>query len=71
MQTCNTKVIYKVPYIKNKHIININKTKPIIDLDYYSKYKQEKVKYFRPYSMNTGMMQMALLNKFSTKDYNK
>ena len=71
MQTCNTKVIYEVPYIKNKHIININKTKPIVDLDYYSKEKQEKAKDFKPYSLNTGMLKMAFMQKFSSKEYNE
>ena len=70
MLTCNSKVIYEVPYYKNKNIIDINETKAIFDLDYYSKHKQAKVKDFNPYSMNTGILKMALLNKFSEKDYN-
>ena len=70
MLTCNSKVIYEVPYYKNKNIIDIDKTKAIFDLDYYSKQKQAKVKDFNPYSMNTGILKMALLNKFSAKDYN-
>ena len=70
MQTCNSKVIYEVPYIKNKNIININKTKPIVELDYYSKEKQEKAKDFNPYSFNTAMLKMAFLQKFSSKEYN-
>ena len=70
MLTSNSKVSYEVPYYKNKNIIDINETKAIFDLDYYGKYKQAKVKEFNPYSMNTGMLKMALLNKFSSKDYN-
>lgn len=71
MQMCNTKAIYDLPYCKNKNIISINKTKPIVDLDYYSKEKQENVKDFKPYSMNTGMLKMAFKQKFSSEDYNK
>ena len=68
--TCNSKVVYEVPYYKNKNIININESKSMIDLDYYSKQKQEKIKKIDPYSMNTAMLKMALLNKFSEKNYN-
>ena len=71
MLTCNSKVIYEVPYYKNKNIININESKAIVDLDYYSKRKQAKVKSFNPYSMNTAMLKKALLNKFSEKNYNQ
>ena len=71
MQTCNTKVMYKIPYYKNKNIIDINETKPIVDLDYYSKDKQEKVKTFNPYSLNTGWLKMAFMQKFSLKGYNE
>lgn len=71
MLTCNSKVTYEVPYYKNKNIININESKAIVDLDYYSKRKQAKVKAFNPYSMNTAMLKKALLNKFSEKNYNQ
>ena len=71
MQICNTKVIYDIPYYKNKSIISINETKSIVDLEYYSKEKQEKVKDFKPYSMNTGMLKMAFMQKFSSKEYNE
>lgn len=70
MLTCNSKVTYEVPYYKNKNIIDINESKAIVDLDYYSKRKQVKVKKFDPYSVNTAMLKMALLNKFSEKNYN-
>ena len=68
--TSNSRVFYEIPYYKNKNIININETKPIIDLDYYSMQKQLKVKEYNPYSMNTGMLKRALLQKFSEAYYN-
>ena len=70
-QISNTKVIYKIPYQKNKKIVNINETKSIVDLDYYSKEKQEMAKKFNPYSYNTAMLKMAFKQKFTSKEYDE
>lgn len=63
----NTKVLFKIPYEKNKKILYLEE-KEIFD--YYSKNKQELVRKMKPYSFNSGMIKSALLSNFSRDNYN-
>lgn len=63
----NTKVLFKIPYEKNKKILYLEE-KEIFG--YYSKNKQELVRKMKPYSFNSGMIKSALLSNFSRDNYN-
>ena len=63
----NTKVLFKIPYEKNKKILFLEE-KDIFG--YYSKNKQELVRKMKPYSFNSGMIKSALLSNFSRDNYN-
>ncbi len=62
-----SKVLFKVPYEKNKTIIYYENNKLS---NYYSKNKQEKVKNMKPYSYNSTMVRNSLINKFNRENYN-
>ena len=64
---CNTKVYYKIPYERNKTILQYD-SKQI--LDYYSKWKQEIIRKTPVTSFNMGMIKNYLLNEFK-KDNSK
>lgn len=63
----DTKVLFKIPYEKNKNILweehrNI--------ADYYSKIKQEKIRKIMPNSFNMGMLKQGLVHSFDRENYN-
>jgi len=63
----DTKVLFKIPYEKNKNILweehrNI--------ADYYSKIKQEEIRKVMPNSFNMGMLKQALVHSFDKENYN-
>lgn len=63
----DTKVLFKIPYEKNKNILweehrNI--------ADYYSKIKQEKIRKVMPNSFNMGMLKQGLVHSFDKENYN-
>ncbi len=64
-----TKVIFNIPYEKNKTVIN-KEVNYLTMKNYYSPRKQEKVKNKRPYSFNSAMRRGALLSSFEEKNYN-
>jgi hypothetical protein len=63
----NTKVLFKIPYEKNKKVLYLE-DKTIYD--YYSKEKQELIKKIQVHSFNSGMLKQALVTRFSNKNYN-
>lgn len=63
----DTKVLFKIPYEKNKNILweehrNI--------ADYYSNIKQEEIRKVMPNSFNMGMLKQALVHSFYKENYN-
>lgn len=63
----DTKVLFKIPYEKNKNILwegNRNIA------DYYSKIKQEKIRKIMPNSFNMGMLKQGLIHSFDKENYN-
>lgn len=64
----DTKVLFKIPYEKNKKILWLE-NKNIAD--YYSKVKQERVKKAMPQSFNMGMLKQGLVHSFDKENYNK
>ena len=63
----DTKVLFKIPYEKNKNILweehrNI--------ADYYSKIKQEEIRKVMPSSFNMGMLKQSLIHSFEKENYN-
>ena len=64
-----TKVLFNIPYERNKTVINKD-VNYLTMKNYYSPRKQEKVKNKNPYSFNSAMLRSALLNRFQGKDYN-
>ena len=63
----DSKVLFKVPYEKNKTILYYEKHELG---NYYSKDKQNIVKNKRPYSYNSAMLRGALLDSFKRENYN-
>lgn len=63
----NTKVIFQIPYEKNKTILYLE-DKTIGD--YYSISKQEIIKNARVHSMNMGMLKQGLVHSFFRENYN-
>lgn len=63
----NTKVVFNVPYEKNKRI-DYYSGKEV--RGYYSKTKQEKIKNIPPQSFNMAMLKQSLLYNFNKEDYN-
>lgn len=64
----DTKVLFQIPYERNKKILWLE-DKEIGD--YYSKYKQERVKNVMPQSFNMGMVKQGLVHSFNRENYNK
>ncbi len=64
----NTKVLFKIPYERNKTILCVDNNEIA---DYYSKAKQEKIRRTRPLSFNAGIWRQALINSFDKDSYNK
>lgn len=63
----DTKVLFKIPYEKNKNIL-WEKHRNIAD--YYSKIKQEEIRKVMPSSFNMGMLKQSLIHSFEKENYN-
>lgn len=63
----NIKVIFQIPYEKNKTILYFADN---TIGDYYNLSKQEMIKKSTVHSMNSGMLKQGLLQSFSRENYN-
>lgn len=63
----DTKVLFKIPYEKNKKILWIENNQIA---NYYSKDKQEKIRKTNPQSFNMGMLKQSLIHSFDKENYN-
>lgn len=67
----DTKFLFKIPYEHNKKIIKLEtKDRAMVELTYYSKAKQDRIKKMTPYSCNSAMLKSALIDRFGKIEYN-